>query len=1331
MSFIQYLSSGGVLHAYDTNARRKTIPVNAAVLQEIQRRLAGNNRSFNIKLPHTVIVNNRTAEGSISVMPRPVVDLSMDDGDDNEPTRDQQTRRKRPDNANGAKRGNVVFGPRADIAAVKGLPDRSNDRTNDATGSKNHATASKSDPTEPRGKATFGSVREGLMLLNSRSKSTLETLKESTPKTAHMQSHANGSSSTKDGDPSSGAKAGARKTESAVAVDCAGVTPSAGSLRSSSAKATASLAGVKRPREGAPSPWPTKRQRFDTQSIDGPSSSGRVPAEIDRQPSAPRTSEPSKTPARKTASSQPSIDLTGSPPKKSKPRQSKDVVDLISDEDDDDDPVEIVSATKRTKPNATKALPSTPRAWPNGQAATKDKKDTGKRTATPAKAQSPPRDECPETPVAAKRVQLDAPAQAEAGVGNKSQSQEKDPAPRIEGQKLATAAVSSVKDAAVDELDARIEKQTPERTRTLPQSGKRQDPLGPTVTSPAQKKRAKCPEDRVDSAHSDGEDCNATGTTHIGALRDVLPVDKRAVPAEARDKALASERDVVGFGSETAPDSRPAQMSASPIAALGLSKQVESVLGKYLEELRGDNEYWNRVLLKRARLSLEVRPAAAAAGSAHDKADVPYSFANLKPLKLTNVAKGAPAGRLVKFQVQPMSTAGKGMKTTFACPVVGIDAPIDMPSYAHYVSIKDNFLAPNVTTMQAWPYFHDEFDYSAKGGGLKEMYELDVDGRSKKLLRLAQAHEIEEYVESALRDLEITWADVLRFLLESDPGPDVGTDEDALQALVRREESCKEDFTRKAERTPIVLSSLAPSTPEKLAKAAALCENFLRMTKFSLWHVARRHMYDAVKDETSDDATADLDKLTCGICLRLDCPYHGALKEYEDADDEDEMDPAVLTDIVQPLNVNHRTRTALAPRTEMTEGEQAGPVNKRTLQYWQGFVYESEEREPFQPCNHPGTSCEDALCSCFTEMLACEKTCACSSNCSRKYQGCTCRHDKLRKNQSIICFEDDRCFCFSLGRECDPDLCGTCGVEDVLDPLNRYDTDILRKRCHHASIQRRVPKRTVVGDSRIHGLGLYAGENIKKHEFVGEYKGELIDKAEADRRGAVYEHQKLSYLFSLNKSQEVDSTYFGTKIRFINHASGSVGNLYPRVFLVNTAQRIALFANEDIKIGDELFFDYGPQFPEEQLSGKKAIKSVPRTHRANALREEFYDVARVRDDQGNTRATKAAGQQQKGRAVKTETTTLGKHGGARFGAGRRPSRKSALPEREGEGEIDLDDVQSAEARLSAYNIADDGPRKIDAGPGAEDESDDFEPGGSAEEESEDSEVEVAESEHGC
>ncbi|KAK0787682.1 hypothetical protein LTR75_012819 [Friedmanniomyces endolithicus] len=797
---------------------------------------------------------------------------------------------------------------------------------------------------------------------------------------------------------------------------------------------------------------------------------------------------------------------------------------------------------------------------------------------------------------------------------------------------------------------------------------------------------------------------------------------------------LSSEQDHAELDSPL----RPTQSSEPPIAALGLSKRVESVLGKYLEELRGDSEHWNRVLLKRSRLSLASRLAEAAApGSAHEKTEKPYSgkpysFAKLKPLKMTKVPAGSPPGKATKFQVQPMSSAGNGTKIAFACPVVAIDVQTDMPSYAHYVEIKDNFLAPNVRAMQAWPYFNDEFDYTKDGAGLKEFFSLDVDERSKKLLRLAQAQNIEGYAESALQDLAITWADVLRFLFAGEEDLNVGKDKDALQALAHRQQSCDEEFTRKAERTAIVLSSLAPSTPQKLAMAAALCENFLKMTKFSLWHVARRHMYDAVERKDIEHAV-DLELLTCGICLRLDCPYHGTLKEHEedDEDEETEPQPAALMDIVHPPNINFRTRTALA-RTAEVAVEPSKLVSKRTLQYWQKLEHQSEEREPFRPCNHPGTPCEDALCSCFTEKFTCEKTCACSLDCLRRFQGCTCRHDKPRKNQSMMCFEDERCFCFKLNRECDPDLCGTCGVGDVLNPLYRFDPVMQMGRCQHASIQRGVTKRTVIGDSRIHGLGLYAGENVKECEFVGEYKGELIDTAESDRRGAVYEHQKLSYLFSVNKSQEIDSTYFGTKIRFINHAITSVSNLSPRVFLVNTVQRIALFASEEIKIGDELFFDYGPQFPRDQLGGKitGSTKSVPRTHRPNAVEEEFYEVARVKDAQGNTRATKAV---RKGRPGKTVT----KRTGPPTGADSRPSRKSAHLEKEEDlkDELGADPsiVPSTAARLSAYNISDSGPgvsgtMSVEAAAGAEDESDGFEPGVSAEEESEDDGVEGTESE---
>jgi histone-lysine N-methyltransferase EZH2 len=238
----------------------------------------------------------------------------------------------------------------------------------------------------------------------------------------------------------------------------------------------------------------------------------------------------------------------------------------------------------------------------------------------------------------------------------------------------------------------------------------------------------------------------------------------------------------------------------------------------------------------------------------------------------------------------------------------------------------------------------------------------------------------------------------------------------------------------------------------------------------------------------------------------------------------------------------------------------------------------------------------------------------------------------LRKGQKLVCFEDDRCACYGLNRECDPDLCGACGVCDVLDPLHRHENAILTDRCSNANIQRGITKRTLLGTSGVHGFGLYAGEKIHEHDFVGEYRGEIITKSESARRGAVYEHQKLSYVFSLNKTQDIDSTYFGNKVRFINHANPRSANLYPRIMIVNLIHRIGLFGSRTTKVGEELLFNYGPEFPEDQLGGAKSTskemieegnKSAPRV-RNSELTRKFYDVVFEEDDQGNRRAVKMA-----------------------------------------------------------------------------------------------------------
>lgn len=166
----------------------------------------------------------------------------------------------------------------------------------------------------------------------------------------------------------------------------------------------------------------------------------------------------------------------------------------------------------------------------------------------------------------------------------------------------------------------------------------------------------------------------------------------------------------------------------------------------------------------------------------------------------------------------------------------------------------------------------------------------------------------------------------------------------------------------------------------------------------------------------------------------------------------------------------------------------------------------------FYPCSHDGT-CEEEQCSCFRLKIACEKTCACSQACKRRFRGCTCVTGQR------VCWQNKNCDCFNLNRECDEDLCGTCGVADVLDPVNRYNEDVAKGKCSNCYLQRNVPKRTLLGLSNVHGFGLFMGERVAKNEYLGEYKGETITRGESNRRGAVYQHLLTNYLFELNKGE--------------------------------------------------------------------------------------------------------------------------------------------------------------------------------------------------------------------
>ncbi|KAI7570522.1 SET domain-containing protein [Hortaea werneckii] len=759
--------------------------------------------------------------------------------------------------------------------------------------------------------------------------------------------------------------------------------------------------------------------------------------------------------------------------------------------------------------------------------------------------------------------------------------------------------------------------------------------------------------------------------------------------------------------------------SDKSFASLSSAKQVEIIVGRYMDEVRIENEYWNRAWLRRARCS-----KAKTQQSADVSATKPYSFAKLKPLPLIQADKKSRNQGAVKLLVEKSVPGGKPMKVPFIVQPNIIEPHDDMPSYSHFVNIKSNFLAPNVTTLQHWPYFGDDFDYSEDAKGLKEQYSFDMDQRSTKLLRLAQAQKYEPYAEDALRELGIGWSDILRYLLEV--SPDVGSDPAAIEALKKRSESTSEDFCRGHTRTAQVLSSLPASTPEKLAKAALTCYHFHNLAWFSLWHISRKHQFKPLPDQHHAEQTP-LDDATCRICSRFACPYHGEIEELEDSDEEADSDTkkAITTDIINPPAVNNRKRVGFNPAPNGLPSAIIEPLSRKDpkqASYWEKtYKHKADERGPFYPCYHPGQTCEGAACSCFENMVPCEKTCSCSADCARRFKGCSCSTERLKKGQRLMCYEDERCVCYSLGRECDPDLCGSCGVLEVLDPVNREREDPMHGRCRNACIQFGRPALTLLGQSGIHGFGLYAGQTIRQHDFVGEYKGEIITKEEAERRGAVYEKQQLSYLFTLNAFQEIDSTYFGNNIRFINHAGNGKNNLYPRIFMVNTVHRIALFADKTIQKGEELLFDYGPKFPDEQLGGKKAYQ--PRVRNSNMV-HDFWEVEVERDATGYKRARKAAKPTGKGRARKTDTGTGGKQPkqqrGPPPGTGGRP-RKNASTEDADAQSLEPDERLSAGDRLAAFNVAVEPAGEemgLDAVDGADDE-DEFEPESSGDSNSED------------
>ena len=215
----------------------------------------------------------------------------------------------------------------------------------------------------------------------------------------------------------------------------------------------------------------------------------------------------------------------------------------------------------------------------------------------------------------------------------------------------------------------------------------------------------------------------------------------------------------------------------------------------------------------------------------------------------------------------------------------------------------------------------------------------------------------------------------------------------------------------------------------------------------------------------------------------------------------------------------------------------------------------------FAPCDHSGL-CNQSNCSCIQNAFFCTKHCVWGCYSPNFFRGCSCKSGQCRTSA---------CPCYAAKRECDPDLCRSCGA--CTDRPHAPASD--GQRCRNDNISMKRGVRLLVGTSGVKeaGLGLFTQNALKKGDFVDDYVGEIVSQEEAERRGVVYDRQNMSFLFNLCSEFSIDATVKGNKTRYANHSDDP--NIEPRLLRVNGDSRIGFFAIKDVAAEEELFFNYG------------------------------------------------------------------------------------------------------------------------------------------------------------
>ncbi|RWS12499.1 histone-lysine N-methyltransferase NSD2-like isoform X2 [Dinothrombium tinctorium] len=159
-------------------------------------------------------------------------------------------------------------------------------------------------------------------------------------------------------------------------------------------------------------------------------------------------------------------------------------------------------------------------------------------------------------------------------------------------------------------------------------------------------------------------------------------------------------------------------------------------------------------------------------------------------------------------------------------------------------------------------------------------------------------------------------------------------------------------------------------------------------------------------------------------------------------------------------------------------------------------------------------------------------------------------------NSPYPCSSDVGCFNRLLMFECNSSICSA------------------GEKCCNQRFRKREYVKCVPFKTESRGWGLKTIHDIKKHQFVIEYVGELIDEAECERRlnKMIASNETNFYFLTIDKDTIIDAGPKGNLARFMNHSC--TPNCETQKWVVNGVTRVGLFALHDIPAGSELTFNY-------------------------------------------------------------------------------------------------------------------------------------------------------------